>query len=140
MSRVVALDVGDARVGVAASDEMGITANPVATITRGRSVKADIRAVEELLGELEASLVVVGLPLTAESEEGPQARKVREFAERLTRRIRIPVEMWDERFSTLEAQEALVEQDVSRAARREVIDKMAAAVILESYLRERGGS
>ena len=112
----MALDVGDARVGVAASDELGITANPVATITRGRSVKADLRAVEELLGELEASLVVVGLPLTAEGEEGPQARKVREFAERLTRRIRIPVEMWDERFSTLEAQEALVEQDVSRAS------------------------
>jgi len=133
--RIVALDVGDATVGVAASDELNITANPVRVIRRGQSIKADLRAVEELLAELDASKVVVGLPLNAEGEEGPQAAKVRDFHTRLARRLRIPVELFDERFSTADAADILIEMDTSRAKRRKIIDKMAAAVILEGYLK-----
>ena len=135
MPRIVALDVGDATIGVAASDELMIAAHPVRTIRRTKSVKADLRAVEEILEELDACKVVVGIPLTLEGEEGFQAQKVKDFFDRLARRLRIPVEAWDERFSTAEAEDALIEMDASRARRRKVIDKTAAAVILRSYLR-----
>lgn len=134
MPRIVALDVGDATVGVAATDELGIAAHPVTTLSRGRGVKADLRAVEALLEELGASLVVVGMPLGREGEEGPQAAKVRDFVERLSRRISVPVRAWDESFSTSKAEERLLSADVSRAKRRKVIDQAAAVVILESYL------
>lgn len=134
MPRIVALDVGDATIGVAATDELGLTVHPVRTIRRTASVKADLRAVEELLAELDASKVVVGLPVLASGEEGPQAAKVREFFDRLARRIRIPAELWDESLSTVEAEQLLLKADVSRAKRRKVIDQMAASVMLKSYL------
>ncbi len=137
MPRIVALDVGDATVGVAATDELNIAVHPVTTLRRSASIKADVRAVVELLSELDAYKVVVGMPLTAEGEEGPQAVKVRDFVERLARRIRIPVETWDERYSTADAEQYLIEADLSRAKRREVIDQVAAAVILQSYLDSR---
>ncbi|MCE5314546.1 MAG: Holliday junction resolvase RuvX [Armatimonadota bacterium] len=134
MPRIVALDVGDATVGVAASDELYVTANPVTTIRRSKSVKADLRAVEELLEELDACRVVVGNPLDLQGEEGIQARKVKDFTDRLVRRLRIPVVLWDESLSTSDAESALIEMDISRKKRRKVIDQMAAAVILQSYL------
>lgn len=137
MPRVVALDVGDATIGVAATDEMRISVNPIRTIRRSNSIKADLREVESLLAELEAGEVVVGLPLSFDDKEGPQAAKVRDFYERLVRRLRIPVVLWDERFSTAEAEEMLIQADLSRAKRREVIDQAAAMVILQSYLRSR---
>jgi len=133
----VALDVGDATIGVAVSDELGITANPVRTFRRTRSVKADLREVESLLAELGAEKVVVGLPLDQAGEEGIQAGKVKDFSDRLTRRLRIPVVLHDESFSTAEADRVMIEMRATRAKRRERIDAMAAAVILESYLRER---
>lgn len=135
MSRIVALDVGDATIGVAATDELGLTVHPVRTIRRTASIKADLRTVEELLVELDASKVVVGLPLLASGDEGPQAAKVRDFFDRLARRIRIPAVLFDESLSTVEAEEFLLEADVSRAKRRKVIDQAAAMVILRSYLQ-----
>jgi putative Holliday junction resolvase len=135
LGRIVALDVGDARIGVAASDELGIAAHPVKTIRRAGGVKSDLRKVEETLVELDACKVVVGLPLGAENEEGKQASKVKDFSNRLARRIRVPLEYWDERFSTAEAEEKMIEAGASRARRRKRIDQAAAAVILESYLR-----
>jgi len=134
MPRIVALDVGDATIGVAATDEVGLTVHPVRTIRRTASIKVDLRTVEELLVELDATKVVVGLPLLASGDEGPQALKVRDFFDRLSRRIRIPAELWDESLSTVEAEDLLLEADVSRAKRRKVIDQMAAVVILRSYL------
>ena len=139
MPRIVALDVGDATIGVAATDELMIAAHPVRTIRRTRGVKADLRAVEALLAELDASLVVIGMPLTPEGDVGPQAEKVRDFRDRLARRLRIPVEDFDERYSTADAQERLLDADVSRAKRRRVIDQAAAVVILEDYLRQMKG-
>lgn len=138
MPRIVSLDVGDATIGAAVSDELNVTANPLCTIRRGKSIKADLKAVEELLADQLAELVVVGLPLTTDGEEGAQSAKVRDFAERLARRIRIPMEFWDERFSTKEAEEALIGSDVSRAKRRKVIDQAAAVVILVEYMRAKG--
>lgn len=136
MPRIAALDVGDATVGVAVSDELGVTANPVCTIRRGRSLKTDLQAVEDILTKLNADKVVVGIPLTAEGEEGIQAAKVKDFSNRLAKRLNIPIDYWDESFSTAEAEDMLIKMDTSRAKRRKVIDKIAAAVILESYLRE----
>lgn len=136
--RIAALDVGDATIGVAVTDELGLSAHPVKTIRRTASVRADLRAVEDVLAELGAEKVVVGLPLLASGDEGPQAAKVREFFERLARRVRIPAELFDESLSTVEAERLLLEADVSRAKRRKVIDQMAAVVILEGYLREHG--
>lgn len=139
MSTIIALDVGDATIGVAATDELKFAAHPVTTIRRTRSIKADLRTVEGLLEELDAESVVVGMPLTAEGEKGPQAEKVKDFCDRLARRLKIPVETWDERYSTAEAEQLLLGSDVSRKKRRKVIDQVAAAVILESYLREKTG-
>lgn len=135
MGRIVALDVGDATIGVAVSDELEIAAHPVKTIRRGDSVKADLREVEALLAELEATKVVVGLPLGARNEEGKQASKVKDFSDRLARRIRIPLVHCDERFSTAEAEEKMIEAGTSRAKRRKRIDQAAAVVILEEFLR-----
>lgn len=140
MPRIVALDVGDATIGVAAADELNITVNPIRTIRRSKSIKADLREVETLLHELDACKVVVGMPLGPEGEEGSQALKVKDFVERLTRRLKIPVETWDERFSTVDAEDILLRLDISRAKRREIIDQVAAVVILESYLGESGKS
>lgn len=134
MPRVVALDVGDATIGVAATDELGMIAHPVKTIRRTASIKADLRTVEELLVELDASKVVVGLPLLASGDESPQTAKVRDFFTRLERRIRIPAVLFDESLSTVEAEGFLLEADVSRAKRRKVIDQAAAIVILREYL------
>ncbi|MGI6296666.1 MAG: Holliday junction resolvase RuvX [Armatimonadota bacterium] len=134
MPRIVALDVGDARIGVAATDELGLAAHPISTIHRSVSIKRDLRVVEELLTELDASKVVVGLPLLASGEEGPQAEKVRDFYNRLARRLKIPAVLFDESYSTVEAEDLLLQADVSRAKRREVIDQMAAVIILNSYI------
>ncbi|MCX6345606.1 MAG: Holliday junction resolvase RuvX [Armatimonadetes bacterium] len=137
MPRIVALDVGDATIGVAASDELNVTVNPIRTIRRTNSIKADLREVETLLAELDAAVVVVGMPLNADGEMGPQALKVKDFTQRLEKRLRIPVETVDERFSTAEAEEMLLRADISRSKRSEIIDQAAAMVILSSYLADR---
>lgn len=136
--RIAALDVGDATIGVAVTDELGVAAHPVRTIRRTASIKSDLKMVEDVLAELGAEKVVVGLPLLASGDEGPQAAKVRDFFERLQRRLRIPAELFDESLSTVEAEKLLLDADVSRAKRRKVIDQMAAVVILQDYLREHG--
>jgi len=139
MARIVALDVGDATIGIAATDELRLIASPVRTIRRARGVKADLRAVEDALRELDACKVVIGLPLDSEGEEGIQARKVKDFSDRLSKRLAIPVELWDERFSTADAEERMIGMDTSRAGRRERIHAAAAAVVLESYVKEAEG-
>jgi putative holliday junction resolvase len=134
MSRILALDVGDKRIGVALSDPLGLTAEPLKVVARTASIKADLRTVEELIQQYEVSKIVVGMPVMLAGEEGVQAGKVREFVERLSRRVRIPVVTWDERLSTVEAERLLLEAGQSRSKRKQVIDKIAAAVILQSYL------
>ena len=134
--RIMALDVGDRTIGVACSDEGLILASPIETIAR-RGPKADAIRVAELVKEKEVARVIAGLPLTLRGEEGRQSDKVRAFVDVLKRRLRIPVEFWDERLTTREAERTLIEADLSRAKRKSVIDQMAAVLILQSYLDAR---
>lgn len=131
--RVLALDVGDVRTGVALSDPMRIICSPHGTIAMGAPA-ANVEAVRRLVTETEAVLVVVGVPLDREGKHGPQAKKVLEFVELLRDALDIPVETIDERFTTAGAQRALIAADVSRKKRKQVVDKIAAAQILQTYL------
>jgi putative Holliday junction resolvase len=103
-------------------------------IRRGVSEKADLRAVEELVVREQVAKVVVGIPTMLDGTEGIQAGKVRVFRDKLARRLRVPVVDWDESMTTVEAEDMLLEFDVSRQKRRKIIDKVAAANILQSYL------
>jgi putative holliday junction resolvase len=134
--RIMALDVGDRTIGVACSDEGLVLASPVETIAR-RGPKADAIRVGELVKEKDVARVIAGLPLTLRGEEGPQSEKVRAFVDVLRKRLRVPVEFWDERLTTREAERTLIEADLSRAKRKTVIDQMAAVLILQSYLDAR---
>jgi putative Holliday junction resolvase len=131
--RIMALDIGDKTIGVACSDEGLILASPVETIQR-RGPKADSMRVDTLVKEKGVSRVIAGLPLTLGGESGRQSAKVNEFVEVLRRRLRVPIEMRDERLTTREAERTLIEADLSRARRKEVIDQMAAVLILQTYL------
>ncbi|MCQ2548112.1 MAG: Holliday junction resolvase RuvX [Clostridia bacterium] len=137
--RKIALDVGDKTIGVALSDELGITAYGLTTIERV-GIRKDAGKVIDLIKEYDCDTVVVGLPLKLDGTDSPQTEKVREFKTMLENKMRsvamggIPIVWQDERFSTLEAQKVLIEADVSRKKRKEVIDKQAATIIMESYL------
>ena len=131
--RIAALDVGEARIGVAVSDELGITAQGIGVIRRVGGQR-DLEALGALLAPFAPERLVVGLPLNLNGSEGPQAAKVRIFAERAAAYLGLPLEFWDERLTTVAAERALLEADVSRRRRREVVDKVAASLILQGYL------
>lgn len=135
--RVAALDVGEARIGVAVSDELGITAQGVGVVRRVGG-RRDLEALAALLAPYAPARLVVGLPLDMKGSEGPAAVRVRAFAERVATHLGLPLEFQDERFTTAAAERTLLEADVRRARRREVIDKVAATLILEAYLGRRG--
>ena len=107
------------------------------TVTRVGSLKRDVAAIALLVAEQEADAVVVGLPLSLDGDVGPQAQKVQGFAQALSKIAAVPLVFWDESLSSVEAEERLIGQGVSRARRRGLIDQMAATVILESYLGHR---
>jgi putative Holliday junction resolvase len=134
--RVAALDVGEARIGVAVSDELGITATGVGTVERVGG-RRDLDALATLLEPYGPERIVVGLPLMMNGSEGPQAAKVRAFAARVTEHLGLPVEFWDERLTTVAAERVLIEADVRRRRRRDLVDKVAATLILEGWLARR---
>lgn len=134
--RVLALDVGDRRIGVAVSDELGLTAQGVTTIHR-RSWAADLDDIARLVETWRPETIVVGLPLTLEGAIGPRAQTVQAFIKRLGSAVRVPILTWDERFSTVTAERVLIDANLSRAKRRGVIDKTAAVVILQHFLDTR---
>jgi putative Holliday junction resolvase len=136
--RILALDVGERRIGVAVSDPLGWTAQAHSVIQRRRP-EADLQAVAKLVQEVGAERVVVGFPRRLDGSEGPEARRVEEFAGELANVINVPIDLYDERLTTVEAEGALLEGDVSRRRRRQVIDKVAAALILDGYLRRASG-
>jgi putative Holliday junction resolvase len=136
MSRVVGIDLGSRRIGVAVSDGLGLTAQPHTTIARHGGVR-DLQAIAAVVVANDAGLVVLGLPLDPEGNEGTAARSARAFAERLRAALPVPVEMIDESFSTVEAEEVLLQADLSRARRKQVIDRLAAAVILQRWLDQK---
>ena len=131
--RTMGLDLGTKTIGVAISDGLGLTAQGVTTVRR-TSLKADLAALATLAREHEVSRVVLGLPLNMDGSEGPRAEASRKFAETLGTHLGVPVELWDERLSTVAATRTLLEADVSRARRREVIDQVAAQFILQGWL------
>jgi putative holliday junction resolvase len=135
--RVMGLDVGDKTVGVAISDELEICASPRTVLPRdGREWAAVVRLAEaEAVGE-----IVVGMPISLSGQSGPQAEKVARFIRTLQARVGVPVREWDERLSTVEAERVLLAADASRGRRRQVIDKLAATLILQSYLDWKGSA
>jgi putative Holliday junction resolvase len=127
------LDVGDKRIGVALSDETATLASGLLTLERV-GWRKDRKAIVALAREHLVSDVVVGLPRQLDGTLGPQAQKVLDFMEELRRAVGVPVVPWDERFSSVAATQALIEAGVSRQKRRNVIDKVSATLILQSYL------
>jgi len=135
--RVMGLDYGQRRIGVALSDPLGITAQPLLTLER-TTLDADLDSLGSLMKRWDVRRVVIGLPLSLKGERGERAREAEGFGRRLERASGVPVEAWDERLTSVQAERALLEGDVSRKRRREVIDRTAAAIILQSWLDARG--
>jgi len=128
--------VGEARIGIAVSDELGLTAQGVGVVQR-RGGRHDLEALAERLAPYQPERLVVGLPLNMNGTEGPQAEKVRAFATRAAEHLGLPLEFSDERLTTVAAERALLEADVSRRRRRELVDQVAATLILQTYLDRR---
>lgn len=131
--RVMALDIGEKRTGVALSDESLLIASPHSTI-EARGKKDWLRQVGALVDAENVARILVGLPLNQYGEEGDDAKNTRKFIALLQEGLKVPVVEWDERFSTVQAERALIGADVSREKRKGVIDKVAAAILLQSYL------
>lgn len=136
--RIMGLDVGDRTIGIAVSDAMGWTAQGVEVIRRTSTAK-DLSRLKELATLHEVTSFVVGLPKNMNGTIGPQGEKVLEFVETLKKTMGLPVVLWDERLTTVAAQKILITADVSRAKRKQVVDKMAAALILQGYLDSKPG-
>jgi len=138
-ARALGVDLGDARIGLAASDPAGSIAMPLETLERV-GPRQDVERVARRAREIEAGVVVVGLPRLMSGEEGHQARLAREFAERLGRQLPgVPVELWDERLTTAEAERTMISGGVDRRRRRKHVDPVAAALILQGWLDARRG-
>lgn len=127
----MALDVGSVRIGVALSDPEGIIASPLTTLLRYRQ---PVAAIAQLVVEHEVGTLVVGHPLTLRGEEGPAAQAIAKFVETLRPHVAVPIVLWDERLSTAHAERDMIALGARRATRRQHIDKVAAALILQSYL------
>lgn len=133
MQRLLGLDVGDKTIGVAVSDPLGFTAQGVKTIRR-TGIKKDLKEMIEIIEEKNATKIVVGLPKNMNNTLGPQGEKVKKFVEKLKAKIDIEIIYQDERLSTVSATRTLIEADVSRKKRKDVVDKLAAVYILQTYL------
>ncbi len=131
--RAMGLDVGTKTVGVAVTDELGFTAQGVTTVRRG-SLKVDLAQLKAIAEERQVDRVVIGLPLNMDGSEGPRAETTRRFGAALEKVLPLPIIYWDERLTTVAAERALLEADLSRQKRREVIDQVAASLILQGWL------
>ncbi len=134
--RIMGLDFGSKTVGVAISDSLLIIAQPLEIIRRkeANKLRQTLARIEELAVEYEVGEIVLGLPLNMDDSEGERAILTREFEEKLSRRTGLPIIMWDERLTTVEADNAMIEAGIRREHRKEYVDKIAAAFILQSYL------
>ncbi|KKM09252.1 Holliday junction resolvase [Clostridiales bacterium PH28_bin88] len=136
--RLMGLDIGDKTIGVALSDPLGWTAQGLTTLRRGEEVVEDITRLRGLISDYQVEEVVVGLPKNMDGSLGPQAQKVLEFVSLLRETLPQPIHLWDERLSTVAAERVLLDADLSRRRRKQVIDKMAAVMILQGFLDSRG--
>jgi len=132
--RVMALDLGSKRIGVASTDVTQTLASPYVVIERRGDRGQDHKAIRAVLDELEAVRVVIGLPLSLNGTEGKAAQLIRGEIDQLTTALGVPVELFDERFTTTTAHSALKQQNMNAQARRKVVDKVAAAVLLQAWL------
>lgn len=133
IGRVLGLDPGERRIGVALSDPLGMIAQPLAVLDRRRD---DVVAeVGEIVAAHGVERVVIGLPVSLRGEEGPAVARARELGEVIARELNVAVEFYDERFTTVQAESALIEGRVRRRERREARDKVAAAIMLQGYLQ-----
>jgi len=127
------LDVGSRTIGVAVSDELGLTAQPLKTIRR-KSKREDVMALKEIIAEFEIAKIVVGLPKNMDGTLGKQAETMFRWIKDVQEELKVPMITWDERLSTVGASRVLLEADLSREKRKMVIDKLAAVLILQGYL------
>jgi putative Holliday junction resolvase len=134
--RVLGLDVGSKRIGIAISDELGITAQGLETLQR-RNKKTDFAAIELLIRKHDVREIVIGLPLRLSGAEGTQSEKMRQFAEELRARVQLPVHLWDERLTSAEANRLLRESEISIGKRAAAVDRMAAVLILQAWMESR---
>jgi putative Holliday junction resolvase len=135
--RALGIDLGSHRIGVAVSDTAGTLASPLEVVERSGDEVGDHRRLAEIVAEYEAEVVVVGLPLSLDGSEGPAAVGYRAEAERLDDQLSVPVETYDERFTTVTAEQQLREAGVRGPAQRKIVDKVAAAVLLQAWLDAR---
>ena len=131
--RVLALDLGDRRIGMAISDPLRHTARPLMTLERVSRTR-DMETIREVIAEQEVAMIVVGMPLSMDGSRGRRARITETFIDRVRGAMRIPVYEWDERLTTVQAERVLIEGNMRRERRREVIDQVAAVIILQSFL------
>lgn len=136
MGRMAGLDVGDRTIGVALSDPSGVIARGLEVIRRG-SLAEDLARLQAILAAHDVERVVVGLPRNMNGTYGPRAEMARRFAARLEAALGLSVVLWDERLTTVQAERTLLEADLSRRKRRQVIDRVAAQIILQNYLDAR---
>jgi putative Holliday junction resolvase len=134
--RVLGLDVGARRIGVAISDPLGITAQGLETLHR-KNKKYDLQFLNRVIREYDVQEIVVGLPLRMSGAEGIQAGKIQEFAEDLRKRFKLPVHLWDERLTSAEANRLLRATDLSIEKRGKAVDRMAAILILQGWMENR---
>lgn len=133
----MALDVGKRRIGVAVSDELGLTAQGLPTIER-KNNREDFAALASLASAHNVCLFLVGHPISMSGEEGPQAASVRRFAEALSQRTGVPVKLWDERLTTVQAQRVLRQSGIGIQKRARAADRLSAVILLQSYLDAAG--
>jgi len=132
--RALGLDLGERRVGVAVCDSAGTVATPVETLVRTGDPDRDVQAIADLVNQWQAEIVVVGLPISLDGSEGPAARAARAETDRLGVLLAVPVVSYDERLTTVIAERSLMEQQMKGPQRRGVVDQVAAAVMLQSWL------
>jgi putative Holliday junction resolvase len=135
--RALGIDLGSKRIGIAISDRDGTVATPVDVVARTRDRQATHRTIAGLVAEWEAEIVVVGMPYRLDGQMGPAAIAAQAEADELADTLGVPVETYDERLTTVTAQRSIIEMQMSPEARRKVVDKIAAAVMLQSWLDHR---
>ncbi len=135
--RALGIDLGSKRIGIAVSDLTGTVASPLVVVQRSKSRRHDLDTLARLARDEEAEIIVVGLPLTMAGEVGPAARAATAEAERLATVVDVPVVLHDERLTTVTADRAMMEADMRAPERRKVVDKIAAAIMLQSWLDAR---
>jgi putative holliday junction resolvase len=134
--RILGLDVGLRRIGIAVSDPLGITAQGLETLQR-RNKRHDLAALEQIIRQFEVKEIVVGLPLRLSGAESSQSEKIKVFADDLRRRFALPVHFWDERLTSVEANRLLRQTELSIEKRAKAVDRMAAVLILQGFMEAR---